>query len=128
MLADAANQAPWSCKAVSASLGSGVAAASPTGRQSSVKDLSRARCPMLRPRLPSLPEKAHAGWTRVTGWSEPVRVLIDRSRVRRFAAAIGEVDRRYFDVDVAHRMGHRDLPVPVSLPFTLESDEQDTLG
>jgi acyl dehydratase len=55
-------------------------------------------------------------------------VLISRHQVRRFAAAIGEKDPRYFDVAVARGLGHPDLPVPITLLFTLESMSDDTLG
>jgi hypothetical protein len=64
----------------------------------------------------------------MTDWSEPVEIVVTRDRVRRFAAAIGEADRRYVDVEHARSLGHPDLPVPVTLPFTFESDDRDTLA
>jgi hypothetical protein len=60
--------------------------------------------------------------------SESVKVLLDRGRLRRFAAAIGETDRRYTDVEHARSLGHPDLPVPPTYLFTLESEMQDTLA
>jgi hypothetical protein len=66
--------------------------------------------------------------TLAQAWSDPVQVLLDRGRLRRFAEAIGESDRRYTDVEHARSLGHPDLPVPLTYLFTLESEEQDTLA
>lgn len=55
-------------------------------------------------------------------------VQLTRSRLRAFAAAIGETDPRYTDVAHAQGLGHPDLPVPLTYLFTLESEQQDTLA
>jgi hypothetical protein len=61
-------------------------------------------------------------------WSEPLPVLLDRGRLRRFAVAIGETDPRYTNLEHARSLGHPDLPVPPTYLFTLESEGQDTLA
>jgi hypothetical protein len=63
----------------------------------------------------------------VVVWSEPERVSLSRGRLRAFAQAIGEADRRYVDLGHARSCGHPDLPVPLTFLFTLESQAQDTL-
>jgi hypothetical protein len=60
-------------------------------------------------------------------WSEPLTIYLERGRLRRFALAIGESDPRYVNVEHARAAGHPDLPVPLTYPFTLESDYVDTL-
>ncbi|GII92958.1 MaoC family dehydratase N-terminal domain-containing protein [Sinosporangium siamense] len=49
--------------------------------------------------------------------------IVDRSRLRRFAEAIGETDPVYVDVASARAAGHPDLPVPPTFLFCLEMDD-----
>lgn len=42
----------------------------------------------------------------------PIPFDVERGRLRFFAQTIGLTDPIYFDLDVARRAGHRDLPVP----------------
>lgn len=58
----------------------------------------------------------------------PVTVDIDRSRLRQFAQAIGEIDPIYWDVDAARRAGHPDLPVPPTYFFSLEFETREPFG
>ncbi|MEU4321244.1 MaoC family dehydratase N-terminal domain-containing protein [Nocardia salmonicida] len=50
----------------------------------------------------------------------PVSLLIDRSRLRNFAKATGQLDPIYTDLDAAKNAGHRDLPVPPTFLFGIE--------
>lgn len=47
-------------------------------------------------------------------------LLVTRSRLRYFAKATGLTDPIYTDVNVAKRVGHRDLPVPPTFLFAIE--------
>jgi acyl dehydratase len=42
----------------------------------------------------------------------PHTFAVERERVREFAAAVGETDPRYLDVEAAHAAGHPDLVAP----------------
>lgn len=55
-------------------------------------------------------------------------VLVERGRLRSFAAAIGETDPVYFDLEAATAAGHRDLPVPPTFLFSLELEAEDPFG
>ena len=55
-------------------------------------------------------------------------VLVERGRLRAFAAAIGESDPAYVDLDAARAAGHRDLPVPPTFLFSLELEGEDPFG
>ncbi|MEU4311289.1 MaoC family dehydratase N-terminal domain-containing protein [Nocardia sp. NPDC024068] len=55
----------------------------------------------------------------------PVSLLIDRSRLRNFAEATGQLDPVYTDVDAAKQAGHRDLPVPPTFLFGIELEAPD---
>ncbi|MEV8372147.1 MaoC family dehydratase N-terminal domain-containing protein [Kribbella sp. NPDC056861] len=58
----------------------------------------------------------------------PFTVDVERGRLRFFAAAIGETDPAYSDLDAAKQAGHRDLPVPPSFFFSLELDGPHPFG
>ncbi len=47
-------------------------------------------------------------------------LLITRSRLRHFAAATGQTDPAYTDLDAAKQAGHRDLPVPPTFVFGID--------
>jgi len=47
-------------------------------------------------------------------------LLITRSRLRNFAAATGQTDPVYTDLDAAKQAGHRDLPVPPTFLFGVD--------
>lgn len=55
------------------------------------------------------------------GCSEPVVTEVDRSAIRRYAAAIGEIDPACFDIDAAREAGHADLLAPPTFVYTLSS-------
>ncbi len=42
----------------------------------------------------------------------PMKLEVERGRLRFFARTIGLTDPVYVDIDAARRAGHRDLPVP----------------
>ena len=48
-------------------------------------------------------------------------VEIGRVEVQRYAQAIGETDRIYFDVDAARAAGHPDLPAPPYFPYVIRT-------
>lgn len=52
-------------------------------------------------------------------------LLITRSRLRAFAAAIGQTDPVYVDVEAALNAGHRDLPVPPTFYFAVDLEAPD---
>lgn len=52
-------------------------------------------------------------------------LLMDRSRLRFFAKAIGQSDPVYIDLDAAKQAGHRDLPVPPSFFMGIELESPD---
>lgn len=52
-------------------------------------------------------------------------LLITRSRLRAFAAATGQTDLIYTDVDAAKQAGHRDLPVPPTFSFGIDLEAPD---
>ncbi len=56
--------------------------------------------------------------TRVAGGA----VLVERGRLRLFAAAVGWRDPACFDLDAARAAGYPDLLMPPSYCFTLETD------
>jgi hypothetical protein len=59
----------------------------------------------------------------------PMRVEVERGRLRFFARTIGLTDPVYHDVDAARRAGHRDLPVPPTfLSNSLELELPNPLG
>lgn len=47
-------------------------------------------------------------------------LLITRSRLRNFAAATGQADPIYTDINAAKQAGHRDLPVPPTFFFGID--------
>ena len=55
-------------------------------------------------------------------------LLITRSRLRDFAAATGQTDPIYTDLDAAKQAGHRDLPVPPTFTFGVDLEGPDALG
>jgi len=44
---------------------------------------------------------------------------VAREKIREFAAALGDADRAYQDVDAARALGHPDLVAPPTFPFVL---------
>ncbi|MFB9462832.1 MaoC family dehydratase N-terminal domain-containing protein [Streptomyces cinereospinus] len=58
----------------------------------------------------------------------PVRMDVERGRLRFFAQAIGENDPVYTDVGAARAQGHRDLPVPPTFLFAIELEQRDPFG
>jgi len=54
-------------------------------------------------------------------------LLITRSRLRNFAAATGQTDPVYTDLDAARRAGHRDLPVPPTFLFGVDLEGPEPL-
>jgi hypothetical protein len=59
----------------------------------------------------------------------PIPFEVERGRLRFFAETIGLTDPIYFDVEVARRRGHRDLPVPPTfLSNALELEIPNPLG
>ena len=50
----------------------------------------------------------------------PTTFLVERSRLRFFAKAIGETDPIYIDEHAARAAGHPDLPAPPTFLFTAE--------
>ncbi|MEU3461136.1 MaoC family dehydratase N-terminal domain-containing protein [Streptomyces sp. NPDC006733] len=52
----------------------------------------------------------------------PFEVVIERGRLRMFAASIGESDPACTDVEAARAAGHPDLPVPPTFLFSVELD------
>lgn len=52
----------------------------------------------------------------------PSVLEIERGRLKRFAAAIGETDPVYFDVAAAREAGYTDLPAPSTFLFAAEFD------
>jgi MaoC dehydratase-like protein len=58
----------------------------------------------------------------------PITVDVERGRLRFFAAAIGETDPVYSDLNAAYVAGHADLPVPPTFFFSLELEAPDALG
>jgi acyl dehydratase len=55
-------------------------------------------------------------------------LLITRSRLRAFAKATGQQDPIYTDVDAARRAGHRDLPVPPTLVYSVDLESADPVA
>ena len=53
------------------------------------------------------------------------KMLITRSLLRRFAAATGQHDPVYIDVDAARAAGHPDLPVPPTFFFSVDLESAD---
>jgi len=53
-------------------------------------------------------------------------MVLDRSRLRFFAKAIGETAAHYTDVDAAHALGYADLPAPPTFLFGAELDSGST--
>lgn len=52
----------------------------------------------------------------------PCEFPLERGRLRAFAAAIGEVDPIYTDVEAARAAGYPDLPAPPTFLFAAELD------
>jgi hypothetical protein len=60
---------------------------------------------------------------------DPMKLDIERGRLRFFARTIGLTDPVYFDVEAARRSGYRDLPVPPTfLGHSLELELPDPMG
>lgn len=55
----------------------------------------------------------------------PVRVDVERGRLRQFAKAVGENRPEYVDQEASRRLGWPDLPVPLSFFFCLEMEQPD---
>jgi acyl dehydratase len=51
---------------------------------------------------------------------EPLVVLLERGRLRRFAEAIGETDPVHRDVEAARAAGHPDVVAPPTYLFSIE--------
>ena len=58
----------------------------------------------------------------------PIRVPIERGRLRFFAEAIGERNPIYSDMEAAQRAGYPDLPVPPTFLFGLKLEMADPFG
>lgn len=58
---------------------------------------------------------------------KPLIVTAERGRLALFAAATGQRDPVYTDLDAAKAAGHPDLPIPPSFYFSLESERPDPL-
>lgn len=56
----------------------------------------------------------------------PSEMVLDRSRLRFFAKAIGETAAHYTDVDAARALGYPDLPAPPTFLFGAELDSGST--
>jgi acyl dehydratase len=59
---------------------------------------------------------------------EPLAVTVGRDRLVFFAAATGQRDPVYRDLDAAKAAGHPDLPIPPSFYFSLELEYPDPFG
>ena len=57
-----------------------------------------------------------------------VDVLVERGRLRAFAAAVGETDPVYSDPEAARAAGHPDVPALPTFLFSLELEAPDPLG
>jgi acyl dehydratase len=57
-----------------------------------------------------------------------VDVLVERGRLRAFAAAVGETDPVYSDPDAARAAGHPDVLAMPTFLFSLELEAPDPLG
>src|SRR4051794_29101810 len=60
--------------------------------------------------------------------SPPVTMTVERGRLRLFAKATGQTDRRYVDLAVAEAHGHPDLPIPPTFLFAVELEQPDPFG
>ncbi|CNF37320.1 acyl dehydratase [Mycobacterium tuberculosis] len=58
----------------------------------------------------------------------PVTMTVDRSRLRLFAKATGEMNPVYTDVEAAKAAGHPDLPVPLTFLFGIEMEVPEPFG
>ena len=52
-------------------------------------------------------------------------VQVERGRLRSFALATGQTDPVWSDLEAARAAGHRDLPVPPTFLFCLETENPD---
>jgi acyl dehydratase len=59
---------------------------------------------------------------------EPITVTVDRGRLAFFAAATGQEDPVYSDLDAAKAAGHPDVPVPPTFLFGLETERPGAFG
>lgn len=55
-------------------------------------------------------------------------VDVERGRLRLFAAATGQSDPIYVDLDAARAAGHSDLPIPPTFLMSLELERPDPFG
>ncbi|MTD56612.1 MaoC family dehydratase N-terminal domain-containing protein [Amycolatopsis pithecellobii] len=58
----------------------------------------------------------------------PITVPVERGRLVFFAAATGQTDPVYSDLDAARAAGHPDLPIPPTFFFGLELESPDPFG
>ncbi|WP_260581945.1 MaoC family dehydratase N-terminal domain-containing protein [Sphingopyxis sp. PET50] len=62
---------------------------------------------------------------------EPVKVLVERGRIRFFSQVLGQTDPIHFDLDAARAAGHPDLVAPPSFFMVIEAaanEERKRLG
>ncbi|MEU9330823.1 MaoC family dehydratase N-terminal domain-containing protein [Streptomyces canus] len=59
---------------------------------------------------------------------DPIKVAVERGRLRFFAKAIGETDPVYTEVEAARQAGHPDLLVPPTFFFSLELESPEPFG
>jgi acyl dehydratase len=59
---------------------------------------------------------------------EPITVTVDRGKLAFFAAATGQEDPVYSDLDAAKAAGHPDVPVPPTFLFGLETERPGAFG
>lgn len=63
------------------------------------------------------------------GYESPAsELLLERGRLRAFAAAIGERNPIYIDLDAARAAGYPDLPAPPTFLFAAELDSGAQMG
>lgn len=55
----------------------------------------------------------------------PVTAVLERGRVRAFSRSTGQTDPVYLDIEAARARGHRDLPVPPTMLFAIELEQDD---
>jgi acyl dehydratase len=62
----------------------------------------------------------------IVGYRQAATIDVERGRLRMFAAAIGEPDAVYHDLDAARAAGHPDLPALPTALFGLDLETSDT--
>lgn len=56
---------------------------------------------------------------------EPVKVLVERGRIRFFSKVLGQTDPIHFDLDAARAAGHPDLVAPPSFFMVIEASANE---